>query len=110
MKEDINNLFERRLIDMTGAEFVRLQAYALASHIPSASAPEVVQAVGMNALAEALSCSPSQVAKMRRDGALEPAIISHVGRNYVFDIQKAREAAIAWKNRGDADGSVPVAV
>ena len=55
------------------------------------------QAIGISALADALACSPSQIATMRREGVLDGAIISHIGRNIVFDVAKARSAANAWK-------------
>lgn len=101
-------LLNCRLIDLTGAEFLQLQRFG-EPIAPAAPAP-VQQAIGINALADALSCSPSQVSKMRKSGVLRAAIISHVGRNYVFDVAKARAAAISWKNRGGADDSAPVAV
>lgn len=101
-------LLNCRLIDLTGAEFLQLQRFG--EPIAPAAPVPVQQAIGINALAVALSCSPSQISKMRKDGVLAPAIISRVGRNYVFDIDKARQAAIAWKNGGEAPDSVPVAL
>ena len=108
MERDIHNLLARRIIDMTGEEFLQLQRFGVPS-APAAPAP-VQQAIGINALAVALSCSPSQISKMRKDGALAPAIISRVGRSYVFDVAKARQAAISWKNGGEGHDSASVAV
>ena len=108
METEMNNLLNRRLIDLTGAEFLQLQRFGVPA-APAAPAP-IQQAIGISVLADALSCSPSQVSKMQKAGVLQDAIISHVGRNYVFDIQKAREAAIAWKEGGNGSDSVPATV
>lgn len=54
------------------------------------------QAIGLSALARALCCSTSQVSKLRKDGALDKAIISRIGRRIVFDVAKARVAANKW--------------
>ncbi len=109
---DINNikkLLGSRLIDMSGDDIVYLLRYSMSESVIQTPAP-VQQAIGINALAVALSCSPSQISKMRKSGVLRNAIISHVGRNYVFDIDKARQAAISWRNGGSADDSVPATV
>lgn len=93
---NVEPLLSRRIIDLSGNEFVALTRYASANtgaHAPVAP----TQAIGITALARALSCSPSQIANMRRDGALQGCVISHVGRNYVFNVDKAREAANHWK-------------
>lgn len=57
---------------------------------------QVEQAIGLAALARALCCSTSQLAKLRRDGVLDDAIISRIGRRIVFDVDKARVAANKW--------------
>ena len=95
----IDHLLSRRLIDMEGRDFVALAKFAGASSDGANATMTPSQAIGINALASALACSPSQIATMRRDGALDGAVISHVGRNIVFDIDKARSAANDWKNR-----------
>ncbi len=96
---DINYLLSRRLIDLEGHEFVALTRYAFAQNdSPGCRIEGTRQAIGVNALANALSCSPSQIACMRRDGALDDAIISHIGRRIVFDIEKALIAANSWKS------------
>ena len=100
---NIEHLLSRRLIDLEGRDFVALAKYAGANVATVMPLPPI-QAIGIPALANALSCSPSQIANMRRDGALNNCIISHVGRNYVFDVEKAREAANhrkASKNQGN---------
>lgn len=97
MDIDIHLLLSRRLIDMQGSDFVALARFAGASSDGAHATMTPRQAIGISALADALSCSSSQVANMRRDGALDGAIISHVGRNIVFDVEKARAAANEWK-------------
>lgn len=95
----IEPLLTRRLIDLEGRDFLLLAQYAIAS-VDGPSAPALpVQAIGISALAQALSCSVSQISTMRRDGVLEKCVISNVGRHIVFDVDKARAAANAWKSK-----------
>ena len=39
------------------------------------------------------------VHKLLRDGALEPAIVSHIGKKWVFDGEKARACANEYKQQ-----------
>lgn len=96
MHIDINTLLSLPIWQMTGAQFVALAQYANASaeaQVPVAPP----QAIGIAELADALHCSVAQVAVMRRDGVLDEAIVSRIGRHIVFDIDKARKAANEWK-------------
>lgn len=95
----IEPLLTRRLIDLEGRDFLQLAMYAFSS-VESHSAPAIpIQAIGITALAQALSCSVSQISTMRRDGVLDDCVISNVGRHIVFDVDKARAAANAWKSK-----------
>ena len=102
-KKDINFDFEaykdRLIVTLSCGEYCALSRYAnaLVSDGGGTTPLAARQAVGIAALADALSCSPSQVAAMRRDGALDCAIISQVGRRIVFNIDQARSAANEWK-------------
>ena len=95
---DYEAIKDRPVYTLSCAEFCALTQYAHMGLADSDAAPIAhAQAIGISALASALSCSPSQIAIMRRDGALRDCVISHVGRKYVFDVEKARKAANNWK-------------
>lgn len=47
--------------------------------------------VGVHALAEYLCCSDSTVYALKRQGLLDGAVVSHVGRRIVFDGNLARD-------------------
>jgi hypothetical protein len=106
MNDNIHTLLERRLIDLNGAQFVALQRYAVETASPSSPAPAKEQAIGISALAEALACSVSQIYILQKEGVLEEAVISRIGRHIVFDVNKARAAANAWREnkRKPAEG------
>ena len=94
-KKEINALLSRRLIDLEGRDFVALAQYAGAiagSNEPVASS----QAIGINALADALSCSASQIYNLNKAHMLDDAVISRIGRRIVYDVDKARAAANNW--------------
>lgn len=97
--KNLDRLLGLRLIDMRGEEFLELaKSGGLVSdgdsHIPSSP----TQAIGIAALAKALGCSSSQIYILRRDGILDDAIISRIGRNIIFDVDRARELANGWMN------------
>ncbi len=93
--DEINKLLNTRLLDLDGRQYLALQAYA--NNFNSRPvAVERAQAIGIAQLAQALHCSVSQVAKMRREGILDDAVISRLGRNIIFDIRKAENAANKW--------------
>lgn len=90
--EKITDLLSRPLWQLTGEEYVRLHAYAC-SLIKNAEAAPVTKVTGVRQLAEYLSCCESTIYMLRREGVLDSAVISRVGKNIVFDGGKARELA-----------------
>ncbi len=105
MKEDIKSLLSKPLWQLSGEEYVRLHAYACTLCHTSETAP-VTKVTGVRALAESLSCCESTVYKLRREGVLDNAIISHIGKNIVFDAQKACSLAKEYRDtiRGKKNG------
>lgn len=77
---------------MTGSEYVTLHAYACTT-ISSDGAHAVTQVKGVHAVAEYCACSDSQIAKLLREGVLDSAIVSRIGKSIVFDGDKARSLA-----------------
>lgn len=93
--EKITDLLSRPLWQLTGEEYVRLHAYAC-SLIKNAEAAPVTKVTGVRQLAEYLSCCESTIYALKREGILDSSIISRVGKNTVFDGDKARELAQAY--------------
>ena len=90
---NVKNLLDKPLWQMTGSEYVALHAYACSTHTEGPEASQVTRVQGVQAVAEYCACSPSQIAKLLREGVLESAILSRIGKSIVFDGDKARSLA-----------------
>ena len=92
---NINDLLGRPLWQLSCQEYIALMRYLLAQgangNITNDSVPR--QAIGMAALAKALGCSASLLYGIRHYIDFGPAIISHIGRKPVFDVEVARTLA-----------------
>lgn len=95
IKEKITDLLSKPLWQLTGEEYVRLHAYACTLCNDSGT-ESVTRVTGVRALAEHLACCESTIYMLRREGVLDAAIVSRVGKNIVFDAEKARELAQAY--------------
>ena len=93
MENNVEQLLKTPLWQMTGEDFIHLLRYALDAQAGTRKTDNRVLIAGARPLAEHLSCSESMVHKLLRDGALEPAIVSHIGKKWVFDGEKARQCA-----------------
>ena len=91
----ISELLGRPLWQLSGEEYVALHSYAcsLNSEKGNAGTLQVVRIKGVHAVAEYCSCSASQIAKLLREGVLDAAILSRVGKSIVFDGDEARRRA-----------------
>lgn len=101
-------LLDKPLWQMTGSEYVALHAYACSVNSAGREASHVTRVKGVQAVAEYCACSPSQIAKLLREGVLDSAIVSRIGKSIVFDANKARNSANVYqeqkrssKNKGD---------
>jgi len=82
---------------MTGAEFVTLYTYACTINSDgTVEKPAITQINGVGPLADYCVCSVSQIYKLLREGVLDDAIISRIGKRIVFNGDKARELAQAF--------------
>ena len=63
----------------------------------------IITKIGALELAEYLSCSESQIAKLRKQGVLDEAIVSHIGKKTVYDAEKARELAVEYMSTKQED-------
>ena len=112
---DYNNLIEELLKKpvcmMTGEENLELTHYALANAQNAASYQSQggQKALGVHALAVEFGCSDSTVYALMRTpreeddsaeggGILKSAIVSHIGRRIVFDVDTARRLADDYQN------------
>ena len=87
--ENINDLLGRPIWQMTGKEYCELMQYAF-SHGVTPKMVSHQQVTGIAALAKELSCSPSRLYEIQRNGNLRSAITSRIGRTPSYDVEKAR--------------------
>lgn len=97
-RKEIQSLLDKPLWQMTGSEYVTLHAYACTT-ISSDGAHAVTQVKGVHAVAEYCACSDSQIAKLLREGVLDSAIVSRIGKSIVFDADKARNSANVYQEQ-----------
>lgn len=98
--KDINGLLAKPLWQLTGSDYVALHAYASSTITGEGLRTKTVTKVtSIRSLATYLSCSESTIYSMRREGVLDEAIISHIGKSLVFDVEKALELADEYKKR-----------
>lgn len=75
---------------MTGKEFFALTRYAQS---PQEETKAVITCLGVKALSEELACCETTIYSMKREGVLDTAVVSKIGKRIVFDVAKARELA-----------------
>lgn len=88
---------------MVGEEFVTLCAYARTYYNGEATPKKSTRVIGNQALADYASCSLSTIYKLRRAGGLDAAVVSRVGKQIVYDGDKALELAQAHLNNTNAN-------
>lgn len=96
----IQSLLRKPLWQLTGEEYVQLHAYACSldnEWVRRQATP--IRCKGVRALAEYCSCSESQVHKLLREGILESAILSRIGKEIVFDGNIALQCAAAYQEQ-----------
>ncbi len=104
-KIDVFSLLEKPIWQLSGEEFIALSAFAvrMADDDDSSTVKNVTRITGVRALAQYIECSESMVYHLRREGVLDTAILSHVGKKIVFDGDRARELAEAYQSRQRAE-------
>lgn len=96
-KPSIFDLLSKPLWQLTGEEYVQLHAYAVKiANDKNGVTKTVTRCTGAQELARFLTCCESTVYSMKREGVLDEAILSSVGKSTVFDGEKARELAQAY--------------
>lgn len=97
-RKEIQSLLSKPLWQMTGSEYVTLHAYACTT-ISSDGAHAVTQVKGVHAVAEYCACSDSQIARLLREGVLDTAILSRIGKSIIFDGDEARRRANEYQDQ-----------
>ena len=78
---------------MLGEDYIALHAYAHTTISTGSAKAVVTQVKGVRAVAEYCACSESLIFKLLREGVLESAIVSRIGKSIVFDADEARRCA-----------------
>lgn len=78
---------------MTREEFLSFLRQAIAGCEGAMHNNVVKTCSGTKELAAHLSCCESTIYALRRDGVLDDAVISQIGRRIVYNIDRARELA-----------------
>ena len=94
MKE-IDVLMTRPIWQMSGREFLALMQYAVGGDqsIPGSSK----LCIGVRELAEHLGCCEATIYAYKKEGVLDDAIVSRIGKKIVFNGEKARTLVIAYQ-------------
>lgn len=95
MEINVASLMDKPVWQMTGREFCALAQYANGGQAQATPAGERKLCTGVRALAEYLGCCEATIYVLKKDGVLDDAIVSKIGKKIVFDAEKARRLADA---------------
>lgn len=98
-KLDLAELLHKPVCMMTGEEYVALHTYAHTLLNGGDAKVSQVRVKGVNAVADFCDCSPSQISKLLREGVLDSAIISRIGKSIVFNAETARRCASEYQEQ-----------
>lgn len=93
MNISLEQLLEKPLWQMTGQEFFILSCHAAKRQKELSPHEAIEYCTGIKALSEKLACCESTVYMMKREGILDRAIKSQIGKKIVFNVDRARELA-----------------
>ncbi|MCR5561113.1 MAG: DUF3853 family protein [Bacteroidales bacterium] len=92
---NIEELLSKPVWQMTGQEFCELTRYANSDSVKRNGESEVLAprrtVKGTVNLAQELGCCAATISNLLKEGVLKRAVVSHVGRAYVFDVDIAIE-------------------
>lgn len=94
---NIKELLNKPVWQMTGQEFCELTKYANSDTVKEGAVRETTPqrrtVKGTVRLGQELGCCAATVSNLLKDGTLKRAVVSHIGRAYVFDVDIALEEA-----------------
>lgn len=96
---------DKPIWQISGKEFCALTHFAntLGKEVVVPNSHTNITCIGVRDLALHLGCSESKVYALRKEGVFDNAIVSHIGRSIVFDVDKARSLAnqYIYSKRGE---------
>lgn len=93
-KPSVFDLLSKPLWQLSGEEYVALHAYAVKMANDEGGVTKAsTRCTGVRELARFLTCCESTVYSLKREGVLDDSILSSIGKNTVFDGEKARVLA-----------------
>jgi len=94
------------LWQLTGEDYVALHAYAVEKVSGGNGTPApVTRVTSIHALAQYIHCSDSLIFRLRREGVLDDAVISRVGKTITFDAEAALRLANEYQAQKRANKS-----
>lgn len=103
--DGITSILDKLVLQMTGSELLQVIDLVKASRPESTEENGPRYVYGISALSEFIGCSPSTIYSLKKEGVLDPAIVSRVSKRIVFDGPMARRLAISHKQ--ETEGSFP---
>lgn len=91
-------LLAKPIWQMTGEEFLKLNALSRPEQPAQAAGTPIALACGLDELGEKIGCCRTTIYQMRKHGVLDDAVVSNIGRKIIFNIEKARELANSYQN------------
>ena len=98
----IAQLLVKPIWQMTGEEFLQLNEYSrsrTASSLSEGASESVEYAHGVSELAQKIGCSVATVFSLKKAGVLDGAVVSHIGKKIIFDVNKARTLADEFRRK-----------
>jgi len=92
--QKIQNVLLKPLWQLTCEEFCELMKYAVSSdQKENGYCGSSQHAFGVHDLSTKIGCCDSTIYQLRKQGVLDDAIVSQIGRKIVFDVDRARTLA-----------------
>ena len=93
-KPTLSRLLAKPIWQMTGEEFLRLNELGRENAAAGEEPKEVNEyAHGISELSQKIGCCQSTIHMLKKEGVLDEAIVSQVGRKIILNVGKARAAA-----------------
>ena len=84
---------------MSGEEFCQLTMYANSSCQAGGNSASKEYAYGIHELGTIIGCCDSTIYSLKKQGVLNDAIVSQIGKKIIFDVEKARRLAGEFQQR-----------
>ena len=93
-KPTLSQLLAKPIWQMTGEEFLQLNELGRENAAAGEEPKEVIEyAHGITELSQKIGCYQSTIYMLKKEGVLDDAIVSQVGRKIIFNVGKARALA-----------------